>query len=69
MPTEPIRPRKKREPRAVAKLFPRTERGVVCYRVDRMLRSPAKDKMLKAERHITKRELTELAARPEHVRD
>ena len=63
MPTAPIKPKSKRA--REERLFPRGERGVVCYRADRMLRSPPRDKMLKADRHITKRELAEVAARPE----
>jgi hypothetical protein len=49
--------------------FPRGERGVVCYRVEAGLRQPPKDRMLRADRHITKRELSEIAVRPEDARD
>jgi len=68
MPTEPIRAKGKRG-MVRESLFPRGERGVVCYRVDKMLRSPPLDKMVREDRHITKRALAEIAARPEHVRD
>jgi hypothetical protein len=71
MPTEPVRARRKREPSKAEQLFLRGERGVVCYRVDRMLRSPPRDKMLKVDRHVTKQALKEIVARaePDYVHD
>jgi hypothetical protein len=65
MPTEPIKPKKKRGTEKQAELFPRGQRGVVCYRVEQGLRSPPADRMLRADRHVTKRALAEIAARPE----
>ncbi|MEN6533037.1 MAG: hypothetical protein ABFD89_05200 [Bryobacteraceae bacterium] len=50
-----------------AERFPRSERGVCC-REEVGLRRPPRDRMLRADRHITKRELAEIAARPEVAR-
>jgi len=57
--TANLKPRRKRD--AAVKLFPRGERGVVCGE-DRMMRRPPLNRMIREDRHVTKRELAEMAA-------
>ena len=61
MPREFIPKARKREPHSEAKLFPRTGAQVVCGAMHR----PPADRMMREDRRITKRELHNLAARPD----
>jgi hypothetical protein len=65
MPTKPIGPKSKRDARE--RLFPRGERGVVCSRVDRLMRRGPVNRMLKENRSVTKQILREQAESPQAV--
>lgn len=69
MPTEPNRPKVKRETERAGRLFPRGERGVMVCGLDRMMKKAPADRMLREDRHITKAALRQMADRLEHVRD
>lgn len=59
MPTEPMKPKSKRA--NAERLFPRGERGVVCYRVDLPALSMRRGGKVREDRHVAKRELAEIA--------
>ncbi len=64
MPMAKLKQKRKRARAALEALFPRTEARVECQ-ADRMMRRPPVDRMLKADRHVTKRALREITERPE----